>query len=79
MAELAEKAVQSDSKNDFTDKGNSGKDKIKLRKVLSIWDASAFIICTIIGSGIFVSPKGKVHHINKHNTRCFKHKLYIFH
>lgn len=34
------------------------KEGVKLRKVLSFWDTSAYIICSIIGSGIFVSPKG---------------------
>ena len=30
---------------------------IKLKRVVSKWEASAYIICIIIGSGIFVSPK----------------------
>ena len=31
---------------------------IKLPKTLSLWDAAANIICTIIGSGIFIASKG---------------------
>ena len=30
---------------------------IKLKRVLSKWETSAYIICVVIGSGIFVSPK----------------------
>ena len=33
------------------------KDKVRLRRVLSVWDATACIVCTVIGAGIFVSPK----------------------
>ena len=32
---------------------------VKLKKVLSVWDVTGYIICIIIGSGIFISPKGK--------------------
>lgn len=32
-------------------------DQIKLKRMLSGWDGAASIICTVIGSGIFVSPK----------------------
>lgn len=35
-----------------------GNEKIELKKVMSVWDATLFIICVIIGSGIFISPKG---------------------
>ncbi len=35
-------------------------DPRRLRRVLGVWDASAYIICSIIGSGIFVSPKGVI-------------------
>lgn len=35
-------------------------EKVQLRKVLGIWDSAAYIICTIIGSGIFVSPSGVI-------------------
>ena len=38
--------------------GPSADPPIKLRKVMSITDTSAYIICTVIGSGIFISPKG---------------------
>ena len=33
------------------------KDEVKLKKVLSVFDATAYIICTVIGAGIFISPK----------------------
>ncbi len=33
------------------------KDSVKLKKVLSVWDATAYIVCTVVGAGIFVSPK----------------------
>ncbi len=33
---------------------------VRLRRVLSVWDASAYIVCSIIGSGIFISPKGVI-------------------
>ena len=35
---------------------------VKLKKVLSFWDLSAYFICAVIGSGIFVSPKGILEH-----------------
>ena len=31
---------------------------VRLKRVLGPWDATAYIVCSIIGSGIFVSPKG---------------------
>ena len=34
-----------------------GNDKVRLKRVLSVVDATAIIVCTIIGAGIFVSPK----------------------
>ena len=34
-----------------------GKDKVRLKRVLSVVDATAIIVCTVIGAGIFVSPK----------------------
>ena len=34
-----------------------GKGKVRLKRVLSVVDATAVIVCTIIGAGIFVSPK----------------------
>ena len=36
---------------------NQAEKCIKLKRVVSKWEASAYIICIIIGSGIFVSPK----------------------
>lgn len=36
--------------------------KVQLRRVLSAWDATLYIICSIIGSGIFISPKGVLLH-----------------
>ena len=35
-------------------------ESVRLRRVLSVLDASAYIVCTIIGSGIFISPKGVI-------------------
>ena len=32
--------------------------EIRLKQVLGRWDATLYIICGIIGSGIFISPKG---------------------
>ena len=37
--------------------GEDGIDKVRLKRVLSVVDATAIIVCTIIGAGIFVSPK----------------------
>ena len=31
--------------------------EVRLKRVLSVWDATACIVCTVIGAGIFVSPK----------------------
>ena len=33
-------------------------EKVKFKRVMTFWDATLFIICGIIGSGIFISPKG---------------------
>ena len=35
---------------------------VRLPRVLSFWDISAYFICTVIGSGIFVSPKRVLEH-----------------
>ena len=32
--------------------------EVRLLRVMSVVDVSAFIICSVIGSGIFISPKG---------------------
>lgn len=35
----------------------TGTEPIKLKRILSKWETSAYIVCVVIGSGIFVSPK----------------------
>lgn len=31
---------------------------VRLPKVLSIWDTTAYMICSVVGAGIFIAPKG---------------------
>ena len=52
--QLLTKAVKMTSQENVSDK------KVQLLKVLSAWDTSAYITCSIIGSGIFISPKGRL-------------------
>ncbi len=30
---------------------------VRLKKVLSVWDILAYNVCSVVGAGIFVSPK----------------------
>ena len=43
--------------NMSTEENKAETEQIKLKRVLSKWETSAYIICVVIGSGIFVSPK----------------------
>lgn len=40
------------------DSGPSSQNGVKMQKQLGVWDGIAIIVGIIVGSGIFVSPKG---------------------
>ena len=44
--------------NESLDKSGSGDEGMKLKKKITLMNGVAIIIGTIIGSGIFVTPKG---------------------
>ena len=56
-SESCEKKSEPNEKSPIAKPKDDKNKCIKLKRVVSKWEASAYIICIIIGSGIFVSPK----------------------